>query len=74
MQKPEQVAVAIASLCLPGAAHINGQIFLVEHNKVGLFQPLTITQAVERGEAWTPAELCETLGKLELHALADAYS
>ena len=35
---------------------------------------LTITQAVERGEPWTPAELCETLGKLELHALADAYS
>jgi hypothetical protein len=39
-----------------------------------LFQPLPITQAVERGEPWTPAELCETLGKLELHALADAYS
>jgi NAD(P)-dependent dehydrogenase (short-subunit alcohol dehydrogenase family) len=74
MQRPEQVAVAIASLCLPGAAHINGQIFLVEHNRIGLFQPLSITQAVERGEPWTPAELCETLGKLELHALADAYS
>jgi NAD(P)-dependent dehydrogenase (short-subunit alcohol dehydrogenase family) len=74
MQKPEQVAVAIASLCLPGAAHINGQIFLVEHNRIGLFQPLSITQAVERGEPWTPVELCETLGKLEIHALADAYS
>jgi NAD(P)-dependent dehydrogenase (short-subunit alcohol dehydrogenase family) len=74
MQKPEQVAVAIASLCLPGAAHINGQIFLVEHNKIGLFQPLSITQDVERAEAWTPDALCEALGKLELHGLADAYS
>ena len=74
MQKPEQVAVAIASLCLPGAAHINGQIFLVEHNRIGLFQPLTVTQAVERGEPWTAAELCEKLGKLQLHGLADAYS
>jgi NAD(P)-dependent dehydrogenase (short-subunit alcohol dehydrogenase family) len=74
MQKPEQVAVAIASLCLPGAAHINGQIFLVAHNRIGLFQPLTVTQDVERGEAWTPAALCEALGKLELHGLADAYS
>jgi hypothetical protein len=46
----------------------------VEHNRIGLFQPLTITQSVERGEPWTPAELCEALGKLELHALADAYS
>jgi NAD(P)-dependent dehydrogenase (short-subunit alcohol dehydrogenase family) len=74
MQKPEQVAVVIASLCLPGAAHINGQIFLVEHNRIGLFQPLTITQGVERAEPWTPEALCEALGKLELHGLADAYS
>jgi NAD(P)-dependent dehydrogenase (short-subunit alcohol dehydrogenase family) len=74
MQTPEQVAVAIASLCLPGAAHINGQIFLVEHNRIGLFQPLTITQQVERDEPWTPDALCEALGGLELHGLADAYS
>jgi len=74
MQKPEQVAVAIASLCLPEAAHINGQIFLVAHNRIGLFQPLTVTQDVERGVPWTPAALCEALGKLELHGLADAYT
>jgi 3-oxoacyl-[acyl-carrier protein] reductase len=74
MQQPEQVAVVIASLCLPGAGHINGQIFLVEHNRVGLFRPLTIEQQVERAEPWTPAALCEALGKLELHGLADAYS
>lgn len=74
MQTPEQVAVVIASLCLPGAAHINGQIFLVEHNRIGLFQPLTITQDVDRDEPWTAEALCEALGKLELHGLADAYS
>jgi NAD(P)-dependent dehydrogenase (short-subunit alcohol dehydrogenase family) len=74
MQQPEQVAVVIASLCLPGAGHINGQIFLVEHNKIGLFQPLTITQGVERAEPWTPDALCEALGKLALHGLADAYT
>ncbi len=74
MQTPEHVAVVIASLCLPAAAGINGQIFLVEHNRVGLFQPLTVTQRVERDEPWTPDALCEALGKLELHGLADAYS
>jgi 3-oxoacyl-[acyl-carrier protein] reductase len=74
MQRPEQVAVVIASLCLPGAAHINGQIFLVEHNRIGLFQPLTVTQEVERDEPWTPDALCQALGRLELHGLADAYS
>jgi hypothetical protein len=73
MQKPEQVAVAIASLCLPGAAHVNGQIFLVERNRIGLFQPLTVTQEVERDEPWTPEALCEALGGLALHDLADAY-
>jgi NAD(P)-dependent dehydrogenase (short-subunit alcohol dehydrogenase family) len=74
MQTPDQVAVVIASLCLPGAAHINGQIFLVERNRIGLFQPLTITQGVERDAAWSPDALCQALGGLELHRLADAYS
>jgi len=74
MQTPEQVAVVIATLCLPGAAQINGQIFLVEHNRIGLFQPLTITQDVERDEPWTPDALCAALARLELHGLADAYS
>jgi hypothetical protein len=74
MQTPDHVAVAIASLCLPAAANITGQIFLVEHTRVGLFQPLTVTQDVDRDEPWTPDTLCEALGKLELHGLADAYS
>ncbi len=73
MQTPEQVAVVIASLCLPAAGAINGQVFLVEHNRVGLFQPLTVTQEVDRAEPWTPDALCEALDKLSLHGLADAY-
>ena len=73
MQTPEHVAVVIASLCLPAAAHVNGQIFLVEHNRIGLFQPLTVTQQVEREEPWTPGALWEALGTLALHDLTDAY-
>ncbi|MEE2665613.1 MAG: SDR family NAD(P)-dependent oxidoreductase [Myxococcota bacterium] len=74
MQTPEHVAVMIASLCLPAAANITGQIFLVEHTRIGLFQPLTVTQDVDRNEPWTPEALCEVLGKFELHGLDDAYS
>lgn len=74
MQSPDQVAVAIASLCLPAAGSINGQVFLVEHNRIGLFQPLSVTQQVERDAPWTAEALCEALAKLELHGLADAYS
>ncbi len=74
MQKPEHVAVVIASLCLPAAGHITGQFFLVEHHRVGLFQPLTVTQSVERDGGWSADALCDALGELELHGLADAYS
>jgi len=74
MQSPEQVAVVIASLCLPGAGHVNGQVFLVERERIGLFQPLTVTQQVERAEPWTPGALCEALGGLALHGLSDAYA
>jgi len=74
MQTPDHVAVVIASLCLPAAAHITGQIFLVEHTRIGLFQPLTVTQDVDRNEPWTPDALCDVLGKFELHGLDDAYS
>lgn len=74
MQTPEHVAVVIAGLCLPAAGHINGQFFLVEHDRVGLFQPLTVTQSVERKGGWEAGELCEALGSLELFGLDDAYS
>ena len=74
MQPAERVAVVIATLCLPASEGITGQIFYVERNQVGLFQPLTVTQDVNRDEAWTPAELSEAIAKFDLHSLEDAYS
>ena len=74
MQTPEHVAVVIASLSTPAAGDVNGQVFLVEHNRVGLFQPLTVTQHVDREEMWTPDALTEAIRKLELHSLTDAYA
>jgi len=74
MQAPEEVARPIAALCTEAAAAINGEIFLVEHERIGLFQPLTVNQQVEREEGWSASELAEQLSGLELHDLADAYS
>ena len=73
LQKPEQVAVAIAALCTEAAAGITGEIFLVTGNAVGLFEPLTVRQTVEREAPWTPSELAAELAKLELHPVSGPY-
>lgn len=72
-QSPEQVAVLIGWLCTPASADVNGQVFLVSKNHVGLFQPLTVTQGVDRDEPWTVAELGEALGSLRYHPLDQPY-
>jgi len=74
MQKPENVAVLIATLCTPRAADINGQVFLVRQNYVGLFQPLTISQSIDREEDWDVGALGEALEGLKFHPLDDPYA
>lgn len=72
-QTPEQVAVVIAWLCTPAAADVNGQVFLVSQNDVGLFQPLTVTQSVERDDDWSVADLGDALGAFRFHSLDQPY-
>lgn len=72
-QTPEQVAVVIAWLCTPAAAAVNGQVFLVSQNEVGLFQPLTVTQSVERDDDWSVADLGDALGAFQFHSLDQPY-
>lgn len=72
-QTPEQVAVVIAWLCTPAAAAVNGQVFLVSQNEVGLFQPLTVTQSVERDDDWSVADLGDALGAFRFHSLDQPY-
>jgi NAD(P)-dependent dehydrogenase (short-subunit alcohol dehydrogenase family) len=74
MQRPEDVAVLIASLCTEEMAHVNGQIFYVSGTEVGLFQPLRVTQTRSRDQAWTPDELVATLDEFELHPLDGPYT
>ena len=74
MQSPEGVALPIVALCTEEAASVNGQIFLIEHDQIGLFQPLTVTQRVTRKEDWSASDLARAIAGLELHGLADAYA
>ncbi len=74
MQKPERVAVLIGYLCTPAAENINGQVFLVKQNQIGLFQPMTVTQSIDREEEWQVAPLGEALATLKFHPLDDPYA
>jgi NAD(P)-dependent dehydrogenase (short-subunit alcohol dehydrogenase family) len=73
IQQPAQVAVVIAALCTESAGHINGQVFMVERNQVGLFQPLTVVQSFERSEDAGVGEMTAGLEKFEFPDLSDAY-
>ena len=73
IQKPEHVAVLIAWLCTPAAAEVNGQVFLAHQDHIGLFQPLTVTQRIDREDAWTVADLVAALDGLAYHPLDTPY-
>jgi NAD(P)-dependent dehydrogenase (short-subunit alcohol dehydrogenase family) len=72
-QKPEDVAVLIASLCSEEASGINGQIFFVAKGEIGLFQPITIGERTQREGSWNVDELIDSLGRFALHPLETPY-
>ncbi len=72
-QRPEDVAVLIASLCSEEAAGINGQIFFVAKSEIGLFQPLTLAQQKSKDGAWHVDELVDALGGFEPYPLESPY-
>jgi NAD(P)-dependent dehydrogenase (short-subunit alcohol dehydrogenase family) len=74
MQRPEHVAVLIASLCAEEAAGINGQFIEVSKGRIGLFRPLETEQSFERESDWTADELLEALGQFDLYPLETPYN
>ena len=72
LQQPEDVARLIAALCLDDAGAINGQVFLVAHERIGLFHPL---EADQEAPAETPT--VEAVGRIlrgfRLHRLDGPY-
>ena len=72
-QRPEDVAVLIASLCSEEAAGINGQIFFVAKSEIGLFQPLALGQRRSGDGAWNVDELVAVLAGFEPYPLESPY-
>lgn len=72
-QKPEDVAVLIASLCSEQTGSINGQIFFVAKGEIGLFQPIQIGQRTSKDGAWAVDELVDALGRFQTYPLDTPY-
>jgi hypothetical protein len=73
MQRPEDVAVLIAALCSEAAAGINGQVLFVAKSRIGLFQPLTLAQPLDKDGAWTSEELARALSHFRPYPLEAPY-
>ncbi|MCP4908446.1 MAG: SDR family NAD(P)-dependent oxidoreductase [bacterium] len=74
LQPPENIAALITVLCLEGAAQFNGEIFYLEKDRVGLFDPLDISQDSASEDGWTIASLSEAISNFKPHALSAVYS
>ena len=73
LQAPERVAALITALCLDEAGRANGQIFYVDKERVGLFQPLELTQSESVSSGGDASDFVRALARLELHPLGAIY-
>ncbi len=72
-QDPRDVAVVVAYLCSSEAGGVNGQFFFVQGAKVGLFEPITVGQSVDKEGHWTPDELASAISGLTIPELDSLY-
>jgi NAD(P)-dependent dehydrogenase (short-subunit alcohol dehydrogenase family) len=73
LQPPERVAGLITALCLDTAGDINGQVFYIDKDRVGLFDPLDVAQSQPLASDASVADFASALTRLELHPLGAIY-
>jgi len=74
LQSPENIAGLITVLCQDEAARWNGEIFHLEKDCVGLFDPLTVRQEAPHEGSWTIESLTESIEIFEPHAQSVVYA
>ncbi|HPG26084.1 MAG TPA: SDR family NAD(P)-dependent oxidoreductase [Myxococcota bacterium] len=74
LQPPENIAALIAALCHDEAARFNGEIFYLEKGRVGLFDPLAVTQERTGDGAWTIDGLLEAITRFTPHGQGVIYA
>ena len=62
-----------AYLCSKGSLDINGRFFFVQGGHVGLFDPITVGQSLNKDGRWTPDELAAAIPTLRLPPLEGIY-
>jgi NAD(P)-dependent dehydrogenase (short-subunit alcohol dehydrogenase family) len=73
MQPPENIANLIVALCHKEADRFNGEIFYVEKNRLGLFEPLEVRQDVGNEGNWAIDDFTKALETFEAHGQAVIY-
>ena len=74
LQSPENIAGLITALCLDEEGRWNGEIFHLEKDSVGLFDPLTVRQESKHEGNWTIDSLSEAVAKFEPHSQHVVYA
>lgn len=67
LQPPEAVAALITAVCLDEGGRFNGEVFYLEKDRVGLFEPLEVRQDARSDSAWTIESLGAAIAGFEPH-------
>lgn len=74
LQPPENIAALITALCLDEAARFNGEVFHLEKDRIGLFDPLTVRQEATTRKAWSVDSLAAAIADFEPHGQSVVYA
>jgi hypothetical protein len=74
LQPPENIAALIASLCHDAAGRFNGEIFYLEKDRVGLFEPLAVTQDAAAPGQWSIDAFSRAIETFAPHSLGVIYA
>ena len=72
MQEPEDVAPLVGLLCSE-EIDFTGQTFFPQNGALSVLQPLEFREKLRKNGRWTPQELVDSAGRLEIPPLADIY-
>lgn len=74
LQPPENIAALIVALSLPSADRFNGEIFYLEKDRIGLFDPLGFEQQANATSAWTVERIRTAIADFAPHTPGVIYT